>query len=240
MLQSTCVAVCAVLILFALVRAISVQPDTKAISALHSGIRALRLDDYRQGLTDIDRAIYLEPRSLYALSAKACVLWRLGYRDNATALLQVALADGLQWNHPLYLPCFAADAEAHGIELARTVPLNTVYAEPSTQSARRLGPLVQRYVAHGPTPLAMLSLACLNDAEGLQLVAAIDLGLALNDPRLGRPSGLLAICLQEQFAHRYITTGDSDGVESYAPRDRFTELFNPAYSPIPARALGRP
>jgi hypothetical protein len=237
-LQSTCVAACVVLVLFALVRAISVQPDTKAASALRSGIRALQVGDYRQGLTDIDRAINLEPRSLYALSAKACVLWNLGYRDNATALLQAALADGLQWNHPLYLPCFAADAEVHGIEFAQTAPLYTLYAAPTTQNARRLDALVQRYVAHGPAPLAMLSLACLNDAEGLQLVAAIDLGLALNDSRMGRQRGLLASCLQQQFAHRYIVTGDSAGIESYAPKDLSTELFNPAYSPIPARDPG--
>jgi hypothetical protein len=64
--QSICIAACVPLVLFALVRAISVQPDTKAVAALRSGIRALQVGDYREGLTDIDRAIDLEPRSLYA------------------------------------------------------------------------------------------------------------------------------------------------------------------------------
>lgn len=233
--QATCIFACVLLVVFALVRAISVQPDLEAVYTLRSGIRALKADDYRQGLTDIDRVIDLEPRSLYALSAKACVLWSLGYRDNATAVLQAALANGLQWNRPLYLPCFAADAEAHGIELASTVPLYTLYAAPTTPRARRLEALVQRYVARGPAPLAMLSLACLNDAEGLQLVASIDLGLALNDSRMGRQRGLLDTCLQQQFAHRYIVLGNSGGLERYAPKDLATELFDPAHSPIPAR-----
>jgi hypothetical protein len=233
-LQAACLVTAALLLLLGLARAVSAHPDHAAIDALRGGLTDLRAGDYRHGLIKLDSAIQAQPHSQYALSAKACLLWALGYQDNAVAVLQAATEDGMEWGRPLYRPCFATHAEDHGLAVVHVDAVYAIYAQPSSPRSRRFFALAQRYVRDGPASLAMLALACLNDAEGLGLIASTDLGLALNDARLGHQTGLLHDCLERQFAHRYVFAGDAAGFERYAPKDLKQRLFDPKNSPIPS------
>jgi hypothetical protein len=235
LVQALALVTTAVILLWAASTLAAGTTATATAARLRDAVRDIREGDTRRGLRGVEAVLDEEPRSLTALSVYACEVWRAGYQDQAVRVLQAAYARGLPLRRSLYRPCFADRLAEHGLAAVRSGPAPALYARPSSRRSRRYEVELFRAVREGDHARAYLALACLNDAEGLRLVAALDFGLQQVAHGEGRATPALRRCLRGPIRRGYAFRRDPNGVEHFFPRDADRREFHAGTSPIPAR-----
>jgi hypothetical protein len=230
--------------------------SSAAAHSLASGRAALARGDQRAAVRAWRDVLRTAPRSLSALVLTSCVEWSMRYTDEAVSYYQQALVAGLPYDKVVMnRPCFVNAPTLHGLQMARVAGLPVLFAIPSQKDRTGvaleaiataqpadanplIGEALDRRTGDDPArPVAaqsLLAAACLNDRSNLRTVAAMDLTLALNDPRMPRVKGILRSCAMN-FRGRYVVQPRSHGQELFLPKDLGVRSFDPDSSPIPGR-----
>jgi hypothetical protein len=235
------------------------QSTSAAAHDLARGRAALARGDQRTAVRAWRDVLRTAPRSLSALVLTSCVEWKMRYTDEAVSYYQSALVAGLPWDRLVVnRPCFVNAPTLHGLQMTQTAGLPILFAIPSRKDRTGVAleaiaaaapgaganPLVREALARltvagddptRPVPAqSLLAAACLNDRSNLRMIAAMDLTLALNDPRMPRANGILRSCALK-FRGRYVVVPRSHGQEIFLPKDLGDRTFLPDSSPIPGR-----
>jgi hypothetical protein len=219
------------------------RSTSAAAHDLARGRSALARGDRRQAVQAWADVLRTAPRSLDALVLTSCAEWDIGYADEAVVYYQRALLAGLPWNRLVVShQCFLNAPMLHGLRTAQIAGMPILYAAPSRKD--RAGVALEAIAtaaprASRPQPAqSLLAAACLNDRSDLRLLAAMDMTIALNDPRMPPAHGVLRTCVG-RFRGRYGFQTQPNGPEIFLPKDLKDRVFRPNSSPIPGR-LPRP